>query len=171
MQCRIITSKDNTEVSIKERVPQEITVKRYKFLLPIWRKKITPLKQIPRRCSSSLESHLSLLWQWPALSAPKTFVIFDKHRACKEWPGETNRRKGRAGQGTYWMLYCCAHQGGLKWLSLTFTSPDFSPEAITEIPLYCFSVSAKSRVQGQKRTVRVQLIYSKGALKEDYSSD
>lgn len=112
MQCRIITSKDNTEVSIKERVPQETTVKRYKFLPPIWKKtNKPPLKQIPRRCLSSLESHLFLLWQWPVLSAPKTFVLSDKYGVCKEWPGETNRRKKTAGQSTYCMLYCHAHHG------------------------------------------------------------
>lgn len=37
MQRRIIISKDNTEVSIKERGPQETTVKRYKFLPLIWK--------------------------------------------------------------------------------------------------------------------------------------
>lgn len=37
-----------------------------------------PLKLIPRWCLSILESHPSLLWQWPVLSAPKTFVLLDK---------------------------------------------------------------------------------------------
>ena len=48
MQYGVINSKDNAEISIKERVPQEITVKRNKFLPPIG--KTTP-KTNPQKVS------------------------------------------------------------------------------------------------------------------------
>lgn len=75
---------------------------------------------------------------------------------------------GKNQQGKVHTVYYCAHHGRseVALLNIHLTSPDFSPKAImgdTGLLLLSFYKMQSS--------MRVLLIYSKGALKEDYSSD